>query len=96
SESDTSNGKQQALLAFPTRGNPRSSGIYRAIKTKPFRCAYLGYEGSVDGIATALKELARVTVGAGYQLNGQARFVFSCGANCTKEHISVELQLGIE
>ncbi len=93
---DTSNGNQQALLAFPTRGNPRSSGIYRAISTKPFRCAYFGYEGSVDGIATAMAELARVTVGAGYQLNGQARFVFSCGANCTKEHTSVELQLGIE
>ncbi len=96
SESATSNENQQALLAFPTRGNPRSGGIYRAIKTKPFRCAYLGYEGSADGIATALEELARVTVGAGYQLNGQARFVFSCGANCTKEYISVELQLGIE
>ncbi len=96
SEPDTSNGSQQALLAFPTRGNPRSSGRNRAISTKPFRCAYLSYVGSVDGIATALAELARVTVGAGYQLNGQARFVFSCGANCTKEHISVELQLGIE
>lgn len=95
-ESDTSNGNQQALLAFPTRGNPRSSGRNRAISTDPFRCAYLGYEGAADGIATALTELARVTEGAGYQLNGQARFVFSCGANCTKEHISVELQLGIE
>ena len=96
SEPDTSNGSQQALLAFPTRGKPRSSGRNRAISTKPFRCAYLAYEGSADGIATALTELARVTEGAGYQLNGQARFVFSCGANCTKEHISVELQLGIE
>ncbi len=31
-----------------------------------------------------------------YQLNGQARFVFSCGGNCTKEHTAVELQLGID
>jgi len=96
SEPETSSGNQQTLLAFPTRGNPRSSGIYRAISTKPFRCTYLAYKGAADGIETALAELARVTEGAGYQLNGQARFVFSCGANCTKEHISVELQLGIE
>jgi len=93
---DVSDGSQQTLLAFPTRGNPRPSGRYRAISTTAFRCAYIGYEGSADGIATALAELARVTVEAGYQLNGQARFVFSCGGNCTNEHTSVELQLGIE
>jgi len=93
---EAGDGSQQALLAFPTRGNPRSSGRYRTISTTAFRCTYLGYEGSADGIATALAELARVTVGAGYQLNGQARFVFSCDGNCTKEHTSVELQLGIE
>ncbi len=93
---DASDSNQEALLAFPTRGNPRSSGRYRAISTKPFRCAYFAYEGSADGIANALAELARVTVAAGYQLNGQARFVFSCGGNCTKEHTAVELQLGIE
>lgn len=95
-ESDVSDGNRQALLAFPARGNPRSSGRYRAISTKPFLCAYLAYEGSADGIAAALAELARVTMGAGYQLNGQARFVFTCGGNCTKEHLAVELQLGIE
>ena len=93
---EVSAGNQQALLAFPTRGNPRSSGRNRAISTKPFLCAYLNYEGAADGIATALAELARVTKGGGYELNGQARLVFSCGSNCTKEHISVELQLGIE
>ena len=89
SGADSSDGKQQALLAFPTRGNPRSSGRYRTISAKPFRCAYLTYEGSADGIATSLAELARVTVGSGYQLNGQARIIFSCGANCSKEHTSV-------
>jgi len=93
---ETSKSKQQTLVAFPTRGNPRSSGRNRAISTKPFRCTYFAYEGPVDGIATALDELARITVGADYQLNGQTRLVFSCDGNCTKEHISVELQLGIE
>jgi len=96
SRPDTPGGKQQALLAFPTRGNPRSSGRYRAISTTPFHCAYFGYEGSADGIGTALGEFASVTMEAGYQLNGQARLVFSCGGNCTKEHIAVELQLGIK
>jgi len=86
----------ETLLAFPTRGRPRPGGRYRVINTKPFRCAYLTYEGSSNGIATALTELEKVTEGAGHELNGQVRFVFTCGSNCTREHMTVELQLGIE
>jgi len=85
-----------ALLAFPTRGNPRSSGRYRTLSTEPFRCSYLVYEGSADGITTAWGELARVTLGAGHRLTGHARLVFSCAGDCTKDHLAVELQLGIE
>lgn len=87
---------QKALLAFPTRGNPRSSGRYRSISTTPFFCAYLAYEGPAEGIASALADLARDTERAGHDLNGQARLVFSCDGNCSKEHMAVELQLGIE
>lgn len=93
---DDSGKDQETWLAFPTNGNPRSSGRYRTISTKSFLCTYQDYEGPAKGISTAMTELARETEKAGYQLNGQARFVFSCDGNCTKEHMILELQLGID
>lgn len=94
--SDDSGEEQEVWLAFPTNGNPRSSGRNRSIKTTPFLCAFLAYEGPAEGISTAMTELAGETEKAGYQLNGQARFVFSCDGNCSREHMMLELQLGIE
>ena len=87
---------EETLLAFPTSGNPRSSGRYRSISTKPFRCVYRSYEGPAEGISTVMAELARETEETGHQLNGQARLVLSCDGNCTREHMMLELQLGID
>ena len=87
---------REVLLAFPTRGNPRPSGRHRAIRTEPFRCAYRDYAGPAGGIADSWAELARATLESGHRLSGQARYVFSCQGNCSKDYVSVELQLGIE
>jgi hypothetical protein len=86
----------EVMLAFPTRGNPRSSGRYQKFTTPEFRCSYRKYEGPADGMSSAWAELARATTGAGHSLNGQARLVFSCDGHCPKERLSAELQLGIE
>lgn len=93
---DQTNQKQELLLGFPTRSNPRPSGRYRTITKPDFNCAYLTYEGPVDGIADAWASLAETTLKAGHKLNGQARYVFACKGNCTSEHMLVELQLGID
>lgn len=87
---------EETLLAFPTSGNPRSSGRYRSVSTKPFRCVYQSYAGPAEGISTAMAELAREAEEAGHQPNGQARLVLSCDGNCTREHMMLELQLGID
>lgn len=96
SDPENSGEEQEVWLAFPTKGNPRSSGRNRSIRTEPFRCVFLSYEGSAEGISSAMTELASAAEGAGYQLNGQARFVFACDGDCSKEHMMLELQLGIE
>jgi len=83
-------------LALPSRGSPRSSGRYRKLRTEPFRCSYLLYGGAADGIPAAWAELAQTTLTAGYQLSGQARYVFSSADPAVPGAISVELQLGIE
>ncbi len=90
------NQKTDLLLAFPTRGNPRSSGRYRSINATEFHCAYLAYTGPADGIADGWARLVKDTLKAGHQLNGQARYVFDCDGTCSKEQIIVELQLGID
>ena len=88
--------EQDVWLAFPTKGNPRSSGRNRLIRTETFLCVFLDYEGPAEGISAAMAELASETEKSGYQLNGQARFVFACDGNCSKEHMMLELQLGIK
>lgn len=88
--------KQELLLAFPSRGNPRSGGRYRTIRTPSFHCSYIAYEGPAIGIADAWIELIKSTQDAGYKTNGQARYVFSCNGECSADHTSVELQLGIK
>jgi len=82
-------------LAFPARGNPGPNGRYRPLRTEPFRCSYLLYEGARDGIPTAWAELIQSTLEAGYQPTGQSRMVFSFEA-ASGSSVSVELQLGIE
>lgn len=94
-EQEAGGQKQELLLAFPSHGNPRSGGRYRTIRTPPFICAYIAYEGPVNGITDAWAELIKSTQDAGYKTNGQARYVFSCNEECSAEHTSVELQLGI-
>lgn len=93
---ETDGQKQELLLAFPSRGNPRSSGRYRAIRTDPFYCSYASYQGPASGIADAWAGLVKATRDAGYKTNGEGRYVFSCDGECSAEHTSVELQLGIE
>ncbi len=93
---ETDGQKQELMLAFPSRGNPRSSGRYRAIQSQPFRCSYMTYEGPANGIADSLAGLIKATRAAGYETSGQARYVFSCDGACSAEHTIIELQLGIE
>jgi len=93
---ETGDQKQDLVLAFPSRGNPRSSGRYRAIQTQPFRCSYMTYEGPANGIADSLAGLIKATRDAGYKTSGQARYVFSCDGACSAEHTIIEVQLGIE
>ena len=83
------------MLAFPSSGNPRSSGRYRSITTEPFRCSFLLYQGAADGIATAWAELIQSTLEACHQPTGQSRTVFSALA-ASSDGVSLELQLGIE
>ena len=52
--------------------------------------------GKLEGISSAMAKFAKATERAGYELSGQARLVFSCDGNCSKEYTVVELQLGIE
>ncbi len=83
-------------LALPVRGKPRPSGRYSERIAGPFRCSYLLYQGPVDDIAVAWEELARSTRESGYQLSGQARYVFTRGGSVPAGHVALELQLGIE
>lgn len=87
---------KEMMLAFPTRGNPRSSGRHQALTTRPFRCSHRVYEGPAEGIGDAWASLASDTLEAGHLLNGQARLVFSCDGLCEGESLLLELQLGIE
>ena len=83
------------LIAFPAKGSPRSSGRNRYLKTKPFLCAWVSYQGDAAGLADAWAELARVTLAAGYELSGETRHVFSEGGSDSSDQLSVELQLGL-
>ena len=83
------------LIAFPAKGNPRSSGRNRHLKTEPFLCAWASYQGDAAGLADAWAELARITLAAGYELSGETRHIFSEGGSDSSDQLSVELQLGL-
>jgi effector-binding domain-containing protein len=83
------------LIAFPAKGSPRSSGRNRYLKTEPFLCAWVLYQGDAAGLADAWAELARITQAAGYELSGEIRYIFSEGRSDSSSQLSVELQLGL-
>lgn len=83
------------LVAFPARGNPRSSGRNRYLKTEPFRCAWILYQGDAAGLADAWAELTRITLAADHQLSGEARHIFFADGSGSSGQLSVELQLGL-
>lgn len=93
---DRTGQKQELLLGFPARGNPRPSGRYRMVSKSGFNCAYMAYEGPVGGISEAWTRLTEATLKARHKLNGQARYVFACKGDCSEERMLVELQLGID
>jgi len=83
-------------LAFPIKGSVRSRGKNKVTSDRGFKCTYVSYEGSEEGLATAWKKLYDDTLAAGHTLSDESRQIFSEDNSPGSKTIKAELQLGIK